>query len=99
MNSLEHPCGRQRSLEHSQGTTQPPPGNASVLAGVAVTLSGAKVSDERKVLVLLYKDPVRHQEHGVCCQAHSRTGGLSLQQGPEKGWCTAVSRGMASSPF
>lgn len=32
---------------------------------------------------------------GAC----SRTGGLSLQQGPEKGWRTSVSRGMASSPF
>lgn len=29
----------------------------------------------------------------------SRTGGLSLLQGPEKGWCTSMSRGMASSPF
>lgn len=54
---------------------------------------------ERKLLALLYKDPVRHQERSVCCQARSRTGGLSLQQDPEKGWCMAVSRGMGSSPF
>jgi len=53
---------------------------------------------EGKVLTLLYKHPVRHQKRGVCCQARSRTGGISLQQGPEKGWCTSVRRGMASSP-
>lgn len=80
---------------------QPPPDNTSVLGRVAQ-------SDCKREESIWWR-----AKYWPCCtstqwdiknlvyaaEACSRTGGHSVQQCPEKGWRTSVSRGMASSPF
>lgn len=60
-----HLFGRQKSLEHSQGATWPPPDNASVLGMIAQSPSKR---EENTWWRGKYQQLVRHQESGVCCQ-------------------------------